>query len=158
MTQISASVMSSICERVRFMSPAKIEACCVIRNELNEMAKINPMYLARSPVSMASASQFMASQPLPGFSERIASDRETRTFRGLSRIAVPFMSISPTPSSMYRITVIILPTQKKSEAGQQMIPNRREDSLLIARIGHGTRKGDGARHRGHRKDEVFLLF
>ena len=57
-TQTFASVMSTIWLRVRSMMPAKIEAWCAIRKEENAMAKIRPKYLARSPVSILSATKF----------------------------------------------------------------------------------------------------
>src|SRR5215831_14822710 len=60
MTQMSASVTSTIWDRVRFMRPPKIDTCWVIRNALKEIAKTSPRYLARSPVSMRMATQFIA--------------------------------------------------------------------------------------------------
>jgi len=39
----------------------------VMRKELNEMAKMRPIYLARSPVSMFKATQFIALDQLFDF-------------------------------------------------------------------------------------------
>ena len=65
MTQTSASVTSRIWLAVRFRMLAKIEVWFSSRNVQNAMAKTRPKYLARSPVSIRSATKFMIR--LPGY-------------------------------------------------------------------------------------------
>jgi hypothetical protein len=48
---------------VRFMMFAKIALWFSSRNVQNAMANTNPKYLARSPVSMRSATKFIAAAP-----------------------------------------------------------------------------------------------
>ena len=59
MTQISASRTSWIWLVVRHMMLPKIEAWWAISIEATLMAKINPTYLLRSPVSIFTATKFM---------------------------------------------------------------------------------------------------
>lgn len=47
----------------------------MIKNELKEIANISPMYLARSPVSIVSASQFIALALGPGFAREVCFGR-----------------------------------------------------------------------------------
>src|SRR6516225_3095203 len=59
MTQIPASRTSMIWLVVRCISPAKMEACCEIRNEAKAMEKMRLIYMALSPVSIFQATKFM---------------------------------------------------------------------------------------------------
>src|SRR5260370_11800332 len=53
-------------ERVRFITTTKSEDCWAIKKVLKAIAKMRPRYLARSPVSIRSATQFMAdAEPRP---------------------------------------------------------------------------------------------
>jgi hypothetical protein len=61
MTQTSASVTSSIWLAVRRRMLAKIEVWFSSRNVQKAIANTRPKYLARSPVSMRSATKFMSS-------------------------------------------------------------------------------------------------
>src|SRR5215471_7710040 len=61
MTQMSASVTSRIWLVVRFMIPAKIELWFSRRNVEKAIAKISPIYFARSPVSILRATKFTVS-------------------------------------------------------------------------------------------------
>jgi len=63
MTQISASRTSWIWLVVRHMMLPKIEAWWAISIEATLMAKINPTYLLRSPVSILTATKFTESPP-----------------------------------------------------------------------------------------------
>src|SRR5215510_3669421 len=62
-TQISASVTSAIWLPVRLRIPAKMDVWFSNRNVQKAMVKISPRYLARSPVSILSATKFMLGSP-----------------------------------------------------------------------------------------------
>src|SRR2546430_413849 len=61
MTQMSASRTSRIWLPVRVRMPMKIDTCWVISSVAKVTPKTRPKYLLRSPVSMRSAIQLMAS-------------------------------------------------------------------------------------------------
>jgi hypothetical protein len=63
MTQMSASLTSTIWLPVRAMMPAKIDICCDISSVAKVTPKMMPRYLLRSPVSIFSATQFMTATP-----------------------------------------------------------------------------------------------
>src|SRR5499426_3605339 len=62
-TQSSASVTSAIWLPVRLRIPAKMDVWFSNRNVQKAMVKIRPRYLARSPVSILSATKFMLGSP-----------------------------------------------------------------------------------------------
>src|SRR6266403_715209 len=79
-------------ERVRFITTTKSEDCWAIKKVLKAIAKIRPRYLARSPVSIRSATQFMADAE-PRF---LVGERETMGLStegpGASRTVVRLLS------------------------------------------------------------------
>src|SRR5439155_1980997 len=68
MTQMSASRTSRIWLAVRRMMPAKMDTCWDMSRVAKPTPKISPRYLLRSPVSMRSATQFIAAPPRPDLS------------------------------------------------------------------------------------------
>src|SRR5262249_5749053 len=62
-TQISASVISAIWLPVRLRIPAKMDVWFSRRNVQKAMVKTRPRYLARSPVSILSATKFIRRPP-----------------------------------------------------------------------------------------------
>src|SRR5262249_54905657 len=71
-TQMSASVTSKIWLAVRPTTPAKIELWFSSRKDAKAIAKISPRYLARSPISILTATKFMSPSPCR------ASDNEVK--------------------------------------------------------------------------------
>src|SRR5258708_801414 len=97
-------------ERVRFITTTKSEDCWPIKKVLKAIAKIRPRYLARSPVSIRSATQFMADAE-PRF---LVGERETMGLStegpGASRTVVRLLSagivsslcqVMPRPSAIW---------------------------------------------------------
>src|SRR5882672_2946362 len=78
---MSASLTSVIWERVRFMSPEKIDTCWAIRNELKAMVKMSPTYFALSPASICRATQLIAFCSLKNI-------RVVKFFRGLDCLTI----------------------------------------------------------------------
>jgi hypothetical protein len=60
MTQTSASFTSMIWLVVCRMAPQKMATCCAISTEAKAMPEMRARYLPRSPVSIFSATRFMA--------------------------------------------------------------------------------------------------
>jgi len=81
------------------MSPAKIEACCVIRNELNEIAKINPMYFCAVAGEHGECDPVHGIPALAGFlrTDRLGSGDPDlpRTFENCSAVHVCLSDSEP---------------------------------------------------------------
>src|SRR5262249_44648503 len=103
----------------RSSRPAKIDTCCAMRKELKAIAKTRPRYLARSPVSMRTATKFIA--PPPAGRVRGAGFRCGVAFRRMGAASVIAADDANAPPTRTLLTP--LQKQKACADKRALCPN-----------------------------------
>src|SRR5262245_23411450 len=101
-TQMSASVTSAIWLPVRLRIPAKMELWFSSRKVQKAIVKTSPRYLARSPVSILSATKFIVF--LHGDDGRATGNRH-RSFPATSTLDDPYHPTTPTAASKFALLI-----------------------------------------------------